>query len=387
MPSLHFKSGVKHRVLNGHPWIFSSEIGEVKGSPQDGDVIEIYTERQKFLGMAFYNSRSQIVARRYTTQRIPLDESFLRGQLQQAFDYRRTLPPARAQRLFWSESDGLPGLIIDRYNDTLVLQSLTAAMARHEPIVAALALDLTGCTCLLTRNDAPVRQLEGLPLEKKVLHGDYHPPLRVECGGIEFNVDLMVGHKTGLYLDQMANYAAVAAHAAGKRVLDVFCHQGAFALFCARAGAKSVAALDQSSEALAQGRLTAERAGMKVDWIEANAFDWLRQAERERLVYDLVVLDPPSFTKSKQQLTAALRGYHELHVRALKLLPVGGLLASFSCSHSVSDLVWREMLQAAAQDVGCTLRVRSVLSQGPDHPVLLSVPETEYLRGFIVEKL
>jgi 23S rRNA (cytosine1962-C5)-methyltransferase len=387
MSSIHLKPGVRHRIKAGHPWVFKTEIGRVEGTPADGDSVEIRDEKGKSLGSGIYNAQSQITVRRYSLRRETLDRDFLSTALDRAFAFRKGLPPRAAQRLVWSESDSLPGLILDRYQETLVLQTLTAAMARHQETIVELALSKTGLSTVIARNDAPVRQLEGLTLEKKIVAGNYEPPTPVEICGLPFALDLWTGQKTGFYLDQMDNYELVSQHAAGRRVLDVFCNQGAFALLCKKRGATECLALDQSAEALSRGRETAKRAGLPLTWVEANAFDWLRETERTRRVFDLIILDPPSFTKSKQQVAAAVRGYHELHLRALKLLTPGGLLASFTCSHSMTDAIWREMLEAAAADAGCSLRLRQIFSQGADHPILLHIPETEYLRGFLLEKI
>jgi len=384
---IHLNNDSRHRIREGHPWIFRSEIGRTEGEPVDGGTVQILDAKGKFLGSGIYNSRSQITVRRYSTKLQELDRDFLGAALDAAFAFRKRLPARPAQRLFWSESDGLPGLIIDRYGDTLVFQSLTKALARLEPELVALAVEKTGARAVVTRNDVAVRELEGLPREKKTVYGDYRPPTRLQLLGIDLEVDLLEGQKTGLYLDQLENHETVLAHVKGRRVLDCFCNQGLFALAARRAGAASCDALDQSAEELGRGRAAATRAGLEIGWIEANAFDWLREAERARRQYDLIVLDPPSFAKGKDQMAGAMRGYHELHLRALKMLPPGGLLASYSCSHHFSREAWREMLLDAARDVGARLRLIAPLGQGRDHPVVLHIPETEYLKGFLVEKL
>ncbi|HEY0257307.1 MAG TPA: class I SAM-dependent methyltransferase, partial [Candidatus Methylacidiphilales bacterium] len=301
--------------------------------------------------------------------------------------YRGKMTSGEARRLVWSESDQLPGLIVDRYDDVVVLQTLTMAMSRHEKIIADLLREKTGCRVVLARNDAPVRQLEGLPLQRDVLYGDYQAPTRVRIAGIDYQLDLWSGQKTGFYLDQAENYAAVAAHARGRRVLDCFTNQGAFALSARKAGAISCRAIDQSVEALEHAAATAKSAGLEVEWLQGNVFDLLRRYEQNRETFDLIILDPPSFTKTKGNKSSALRGYHELHLRALRLLTRGGILATFSCSHHVTVEDWTELLQKASAETGSTLRLRQRLGQSFDHPVLVNVPETEYLRGYVVEKV
>ncbi len=384
--AIHLSPDARHRIRDGHPWVFRSEIARTEGEPEDGGTVRIIDARGRPLGAGIYNSRSQITVRRYATAVEELDRAFLGRKLDEALAFRAQLPPRPAQRLVWSESDGLPGLILDRYGDALVLQTLTKAMSQLEAEIVALAVEKTGAKTVVTRNDVAVRELEGLPREKKTVYGDYAPPTRLTLLGIGLEVDLLEGQKTGLYLDQLENHEKVLAHVAGRRVLDCFCNQGLFALAAKRLGAAACDALDQSAEELGRGRAAAQRAGLDVTWIEANAFDWMREAERARRQYDLIVLDPPSFTRGKDQVPAALRGYHELHLRALKMLPRGGLLASYCCSHHLSREMWQKMLLDAARDVGAELRLIEPLGQGRDHPVLLQIPETEYLKGFLVEK-
>ncbi|HEV3272057.1 MAG TPA: class I SAM-dependent rRNA methyltransferase [Candidatus Methylacidiphilales bacterium] len=393
---LVLNKNVRHRILAGHPWVFAGEVDRVDGRPEDGGTVEVRSSRGDSLGSAIYNSRSKIVARRYATELVPLDVRLLSARLDEALAYRESLEktlPGMARRLVWSESDQLPGLVVDRYDDILILQTLTLAMSRREEIIADLLLRKTGCRVVLARNDAPIRQLEGLPLERKVLHGSYEAPTRVRIAGIAYDLDLWSGQKTGFYLDQAENYAAVAAIAAGaagapgRRVLDCFTNQGAFALSARKAGAVSCRAVDQSAEALRHAAATAKAENLQVEWIEADVFDLLRHYEKQRETFDLVILDPPSFTKSKGNKASALRGYHELHLRALRLLTRGGILATFSCSHHVTTGDWDELLQRASSETGATLRVRRRLGQSSDHPVLVNVPETGYLRGYVLEKV
>jgi 23S rRNA (cytosine1962-C5)-methyltransferase len=359
---LFLNKGVRHRILNGHPWVFATEVERLEGKAEDGETVEVCT----------------------------LDGRLLSLRLDQALAYRESLAPTvsgMARRLLWSESDQLPGLVVDRYDDVVILQTLTLAMARREEIIAGLLQEKTGCRVIMTRNDAPVRLREGLALERKVLHGRYAAPTHVRIAGINYELDLWSGQKTGFYLDQAENYAAVSACARGRRVLDCFTNQGAFALSAKKAGAVSCRAVDQSTEALRHAEATAKAENLEVEWLQANVFDLLRHYEQKRETFDLIVLDPPSFTKSKGNKESALRGYHELHLRALRLLTRGGILATFSCSHHVTEEDWEELLQRASSETGSTLRLRNRLGQSSDHPVLVNVPETEYLRGYVLEKV
>ncbi len=384
---LHLNKGVRHRILSGHPWVFASEVDRLEGAPEDGGTVELRSPKGELLGSAIYNSRSQIVARRYATSLVALDEALISGRLDEALAYRGKFEAGTARRLVWSESDQLPGLIVDRYDDVFVLQTLTLAMSRRQESIAALLGAKTGCRVILARNDAPVRQLEGLPLERTVLQGEYAAPTRVRIAGIVYELDLWSGQKTGFYLDQAENYAAVAAYAKGRRMLDCFTNQGAFALTAMKAGAVSCRALDQSAEALRHAEATARAARLEIEWVQVNVFDLLRQYEQKRETFDFIVLDPPSFTKTKGNKTSALRGYHELHLRALRLLTPGGILATFSCSHHVTVEDWSGLLEKAAAETGLTLRLRQRLGQSSDHPVLVNVPETEYLHGYVLEKV
>ena len=384
---LHLNKGVRHRVLAGHPWVFASEVGRLEGTPEDGGTVDLRSPKGEFLGSAIYNSRSQIVARRYAITDAPLDKNLLGARLDAALAFRGPVGAGQARRLVWSESDQLPGLIVDRYDDVLVLQTLTLAMSRREEAISQLLLEKTKARAILARNDAPVRPLEGLPLERKILHGEYRAPTRIEIAGIAFDLDLWSGQKTGFYLDQSENYSAIAVYAKGRRVLDCFTNQGAFALAAKKAGATSCRAIDQSAEALRHAAETGKAANLEVEWVQANVFDLVRQYEQRRETFDLIILDPPSFTKTKGNKASALRGYHELHLRALRLLTPGGIMATFSCSHHVTAQDWTGLLERAASETGLTLRLRERLRQSSDHPILINVPETEYLHGYVLEKI
>jgi len=376
----------RSRILHGHEWVYFSEVLKAFGTPEDGSVISIKDGKDRLLGSAIYNSKSQIIARRFSRQRQDLDADFFLRRIQQAIEYRqrRGVNP-QLGRLVWSESDGLPGVIIDRYGDYLVLQTLTLAMDLRKNLIVDALRELCAPKAILERNDAPIRKAEGMEPVVGVLWGEVPPTVPIEVLGLRFEVDLLHGQKTGFYLDQLDNYAGVAPWAVGKRVLDCFSNQGAFALACAKAGAASVRAVEISADCVDLIRQNAERNELKVDAIAANVFDYLNDQERAGAQYDLIVLDPPSFTKSKEKLNDALRGYKEIHLRALKLLAPGGLLATFSCSHHVNDELFREVIADAAVDAKKTLRQLVRFGQAADHPVILNLPETEYLRGYLFE--
>jgi 23S rRNA (cytosine1962-C5)-methyltransferase len=395
------------RILHGHDWVFSSEVLKVFGNPADGDVISLKDGKDHLIGSAIYNSKSQIVARRFSRRRQDLDLDFFRRRIAQASEYRdrRNIDP-KLRRVVWSESDGLPGVIIDRYGDHFVLQTLTLAMdMRKDSIVEAIedvvcraSASLAGVErpaggapalqafTIIERNDAPVRKAEGLGLHKGVLRGTASQ-IAIEIEGVKLELDLLQGQKTGFYLDQRHNYGIVAKFAGDRRALDCFTNQGAFALTCARAGAAEVTGVEESAENITVAKRNAARNELKARWIEQDVFQFLRAAEKAGAEYDLIVLDPPSFTKTRSGVRDALRGYRELHMRAFKLLSKDGLLATFSCSHHVSDAAFSEAITAALVDARRSARRLRRFEQAHDHPVLPTIPETEYFRGFLLEMM
>jgi len=398
------------RLFHGHDWVHDNEVLKVTGKPEDGAVVGLKDQRDRFLGSAIYNSRSKIPARRFSRQRQDLDPDFFRRRLTMASEYRDKLGlDPRARREVWSESDGLPGLILDRYGDCVVLQTLTLAMDHRKDLIADAIEEILKPACLIERNDAPIRQAEGLELHVGILRGSAPAPFEVALAGVKFGLDLPGGQKTGLYLDQADNYALVAQHAKGKCVLDCFSNQGGFALACALAGASEVTALDISAEACAAIESNAQRNGLTVGRgerparppetdtdgrrgdrpslhvTETNVFDWLKSAVARGDTYDLIILDPPSFTRDRARLNDALRGYKEIHLRAAQLLNNGGLLATFCCSHHVNDAMFLDVIRDAMIDAKKTARLHATYTQRADHPVILGLPESSYLKGHLLE--
>jgi 23S rRNA (cytosine1962-C5)-methyltransferase len=393
------------RILHGHDWVFASEVLKVFGRPNDGDVISLRDGHDHLIGSAIYNSKSQIVARRFSRRKQDLDLDFFRRRIMQAVEYRarRGMNP-RLCRLVWSESDGLPGVIVDRYGDQLVLQTLTLAMDQRKELIArALEASISRENAslggneagaepapplqIIERNDAPVRRAEGMELRTGVLQGRLSGEIEIEVAGLKLGLDLLHAQKTGFYLDQLPNYELVAKHAAGRRVLDCFTSQGGFALACARAGATEVIGVELGTESIAAARKNAVRNHLAVHWIEQDVFQFVRGAEKAGERFDLIILDPPSFTKTKGGLHGALRGYKELHVRAFKLLSADGLLATFSCSHHVGPELFEKMIVDALVDARRSARRLRRFEQAPDHPVLPTIPETEYFRGLLLEMM
>ena len=371
------------RIFHGHEWVYATEIRKTFGDPQPGDVVTLKDFRDRPLGSAIYNPQSQIVARRFSRRRQDLDLDFFTRRIRQAIEYRerKEIDP-RLCRLVWSESDGIPGLIIDRYGDHFSVQTLTLAMDLRKELIRDALVGLLNPKSIVLRNDSPSRRAEGMETGIEMLHGENPGSFIVRANDLDFEVELFDGQKTGLYLDQLQSHAEVAKLAKGKRVLDCFTNQGGFALACAKAGAAKVTAVDVSGAACEAARHNAKLNGLEIDVIEHNVFDFLKHAEPE---YDLIILDPPSFTRNKKTLMDAMRGYKEIHLRSLKLLEKGGILSTFCCSHHASRELFLENLADASVDAKKSLRLMQEHSQRADHPILITIPETGYLKGFTVE--
>jgi 23S rRNA (cytosine1962-C5)-methyltransferase len=386
-PSLRLKHNAAARALRGHPWVFGNEVETLLPPALDGESVDCRDAKGRLLGSGIYNSRSQIVWRRFSREHAVFDEAFVRRALDRAIERREALAPTAAgpvaRRLVWSESDDLPGLVVDQFGDVLVVQTQTLATEKRlEAILGALSERLHPAE-IIVRNDAPIRRLEGLLAEVRTFSGRAYEPRWVTIGGMEYWLDLAGGQKTGFYLDQTREHAKVARYTTGRRVLDCFCNQGSFALHAAKAGATQVLGLDSSEEAIALARRNAERNGIGgVEFSVVNVFDYL--AEKDATMWDVIVLDPPPFARSKSALANALRGYKEINLRAMKRLTLGGVLATYSCSHHVTAEVFRDVIAEAAHDAKRKAQVLEFSHQPPDHPVLVTMPESEYLRGYIL---
>ncbi|HET7875847.1 MAG TPA: class I SAM-dependent rRNA methyltransferase [Methylomirabilota bacterium] len=399
------KPGMDRRLRAGHPWIYRAEIADLKGSWSAGAPVDVTDARGRYLGRGFYNPRPSLACRVLTRVDEPIDAAFFRRRLQTALDYRRSLfslsPLGRGQvegsstegslpdayRLCWSEADRLPGLIVDRYGTVSVIQCLTLGMTQ------ALAWTAEGLEILFPggtvyRLDDPTgARLEGFEPSRGWLGAPGPAELELDEGGCRFVVAPGAGHKTGLYLDQRENRTLVTGRAAGRRVLDAFCYAGGFACHALKAGASGALLLESSADALALARRNLELNGVAehAELREGNAFDLLRELEARGERFGLVILDPPPFTRRKDSLAAAARGYKEINLRGLRLLEPGGSLATFSCSHHVTPALFEEVCRDAAGDSGVAVRVAATLGQSRDHPVLLTVPETRYLTGLLLE--
>ncbi len=385
----------------GHPWVYDAEITALSGGYENGDIVDVFSGKDRYLGSGFINDHSKIRVRllsRNANDRF--DAAFWTRRLRYAVDYRRAvLSPEdfTCCRLVFGEADQLPGLTVDRFGPVLVAQVLSLGMERLKGLLFPILLDLlreggTEITALYERSEAALRDKEGLPRFKGFFsfEGTKPPDGRVEIveNGLRFDVDYIEGQKTGYFLDQKLNRRAIRQLAQGRRVLDCFTHTGAFALNAAAAGAARVTAVDVSADALSQARRNAALNGLeeKIDFVQADVFDLLTEkAAAGKGEWDFIILDPPAFTKSSGTVKSALRGYKEINLKAMKLLPRGGWLATCSCSHFMTDELFRQMLRDAAADAAVSLRQVEARRQGPDHPILWNVPETDYLKFYIFQ--
>ena len=371
------------RAASGHPWIFASDVVD-RGDAAPGDAVRVLDPKSKFLGVAHYSSTSQITLRLLSTRPEIIDRTFFRDRLAEALAHReRVVQNSDAYRLVFSEGDLLPGLIVDRYGPYLALQTLSQGMDRARDVIVDCLQELLAPAGILARNDASVRKLEGLPLEVVTLAGEIPERVHIQMNGLQLEADLLHGQKTGVYLDQRENYLAAGRWARG-RVLDCFTSSGGFALHAA-AYAESVEAVDSSAGALATAEANAKANGIgNINFRQADVFDFLSGLERR---YSMIVLDPPAFAKSRRAVEDAARGYKDINFRALRLLNSGGVLVTCSCSHHMSEGAFYEVIAQAALDAGKTLRVLERRTQASDHPILLTVPETMYLKCLVLEVL
>ncbi|MSU47745.1 MAG: class I SAM-dependent rRNA methyltransferase [Opitutus sp.] len=383
-PTLKLRANARARALNGHPWVFANEVEALLPPLHDGEVVECRDRTGRLIGTGIYNSKSQIIWRRLSRDRVALDAAYLRAALERAVARRA---PENARRLVWSESDDLPGVVVDQFDDTLVVQVQTLAMEKRAATLGDILADLIKPAEIIFRNDGQIRRLEGLPWEVHSRSGKPWEPRWVRIGGLDYWLDLLGGQKTGFYLDQRSQHAAVAKYCSGGRVLDAFCNQGSFALHAAWAGATEVLGLDSAEDAIAAARRNAERNGVAAvtEFSVANVFDWFNAPERNvEPQWDVIILDPPPFAKSKSALEGALRGYKEINLRAVKRLVPGGVLATYTCSHHMQDAELRQVLAEVSADARRKLRVLEWAHQPADHPVLATMSESEYFRGYIV---
>jgi len=388
------RPGTADRVIAGHSWIYAGSVLRLTAPAADGALVQIKDHRQRFLGVGFYNSKSKIQVRVLAPERVEVNAGFFSERIRAALAERqRHLPRAASFRVINAEGDFLSGLIVDKYGDVLVVQISSLGMDQRKAMIVEALQSIFSPRAIVEKSEASFRKFEGLAESNGLLSGTLEGPVPIDLNGLKFEVDIVGGHKTGLYLDQQQNYQKVAELIRGGQVLDCFSFLGGFALHCARAGATHVHGLDQSEEAVTAAGRVAQANGLadRCSFETANVFDWLKAQTavhpHEKVVpkFDAIILDPPSFTRTRSAVEDALRGYKEIHLRALKLLKTGGTLATFCCSHHVNAALFQAVISEAAFDARRLLRRVAIYSQSPDHPVLPAVPETEYLKGFAFE--
>ena len=392
LPIVRLKPGRDRSLRQRHPWLFSGAIAAVEGAPASGATVEVRAADGDFLALAAWSPASQIRARVWSFAPTTIDAAFIASRVRHAIAARATMLDAlhTGARLVHGESDGLPGVIADRYGDVVVVQlSSAGAEAWREAIVAALA-EATGARAVVERSDADVRALEGLPPRVGVARGTLPDPVVFREAGLDHAVDVLGGQKTGFYLDQRDSRRIVGAHAAGRRVLNAFCYTGGFTLACLAGGAERVVSVDSSGPALAQGAANLVRNPSldpgRAQWVEADVFAELRRLRDAGATFDLVVLDPPKFAPTAQHAERAARAYKDVNLWALRLLAPAGLLATFSCSGGVDAALFRKIVAGAALDARADAAVVGQFSASADHPVALAFPEGEYLKGLLIRK-
>jgi 23S rRNA (cytosine1962-C5)-methyltransferase len=399
MSTLTLKPGREKSLFRRHPWIFSGAVARLDGNPTSGETVDLLAADGQFLARAAYSPSSQIQARVWTFDPFELvDAEFFRKKINRAISYRSPLwegngngGKSEAYRLIHAESDCLPGLIVDRYADALVLQSLTAGTEYWKETIADLLLEATGLTTIYERSDAEVRELEGLLPKVGPLRGVFFPSLiTIIENDLKFKINLETGHKTGFYLDQRINRYRIRDLVEGRSVLDCFCYTGGFTVNTLAGGAKSVLSVDSSADALALCRENVELNALSGDRhaiLEGDVFKLLRKFRDEARSYDMIILDPPKFAPTIAQAEKAARGYKDINLLAFKLLRPGGLLVTFSCSGGIDANLFQKIIASSALDAGLDAQIVDHLSQAPDHPVALNFPEGTYLKGLICRRV
>lgn len=388
LPRVTLRNRIGDRVLKGHPWIYNNEIGSADKGIPDGAIVDVFIGQGNFLGRGYYNSQSQIQVRLLTRdQNEPIDAGFFLKRLQTCWDYRKKLGYVENCRLVFGEADGLPSLIIDKFNDYFVLQTMSLGMDRWKPEIVAALNTIFQPKGIYERNDVPVRELEGMEQIKGFLSDPFPTEIVINENGLKFIVDIVNGQKTGYFLDQQDNRREVARIVKNADVLEAFCYTGTFGVHAAHYGAKKVLGLDISEFAVETARRNAELNGLgdRCEFRAVNAFDQLKQWTKEEKRWDVVMLDPPAFTKTRANIQKAITGYKEINLRAMKLVKKGGFLVTASCTNLVNPDLFMEIIQMAAKDAKRPLRQVCFRTQAADHPIVYSMDNTNYLKFLIVE--
>ena len=390
LPVVHVINGRQKKLLQGHPWVYGNEIERVEGETTDGELVTVVDFRGRYMGTGFFNSRSLITVRLLTHRQEEITDELIAGRVKAACDYRRFVMQREGTdscRLIYGEADRLPGVIADRFGGVIVLQVLALGMEKYTQVIADALVACEKPACLLLQNDDAIRRKEGMECFTKVLYGTLPEETVIHENGIKLAVDVMGGQKTGYFLDQKENHLFVRQFCKDARVLDCFSYIGGFALNAAKAGAKEVTAVDISESAVELIRKNAALNGLDVETVCANCFDYLRAQVKVKEKYDVIVLDPPAFTKAHANMANACRGYKEIALSAMRLLPPGGVLATHSCSYHMPEDVFVNTVLSAAQDLHRQVRVITLRRQDIDHPVLAGYPESHYLKSLWLQML
>lgn len=375
------------RVESGHPWIFRSDIDEVKGDFSSGDIVDIYSSKNKFLGRGYYNPKSQISVRILTYEQEDINPDFFYRRINNAWEFRKKVADPASCRVVFGESDLLPALIVDKFSNFLVLQTLSLGIDKFKHVIVDILNQIIRPDGIYERNDVPVRELEGLELCKGYLHGSFDTTVEMIENGIKFKVDMQNGQKTGYFLDQKENRAALKPYVQSAKVLDCFSHTGSFALHAGYYGAASVLGIDVSEHAIqcAHNNAMLNHLESVCSFRTENTFDILREFHDTKELFDVIILDPPAFTKSRNTVDGAVRGYKEINLRAMKIIREGGFLITCSCSHHVDSDLFMDIIYNAAIDAKRIVRIIEIRSQSKDHPILLASDETQYLKCVILQ--
>ncbi len=382
------RKGAQHRVENGHPWVYQSELDYIDGEFEPGDIVDVYNSRQRCIGRGYINPRSQIIVRLLSRKQEPIDREFFKRRIETAWRYRKKfLVEPDYCRLVYGEADFLPGLIIDKFGKYMVVQTLALGIDVHKETIISVLDELFAPEGIYERNDVPVRKLEGLDMRKGYLKGNFPTEIIVKENNIPFYADVANGQKTGFFYDQRENRRFLEPIVRDAEVLDCFCHTGSFAVHSALYGAKSLHSIDISEEAIELAKKNAEMNGVsdKCNFEVANAFDALRSLVEEEREYDVVILDPPAFTKSRSSIEGAARGYKEINLRGLKLTRPGGFLVTCSCSYHMDRDLFKAVVVDAARDAKRVIREVEYRTQAKDHPILPAAAETNYLKFLVLQ--
>ena len=388
MKKVHLKRKIASRIANGHPWIFANEVEKVEGNPEPGAIVDVYFADGKFAGKGYFNDKSQIIVRLLThDKKAEVNDEFFLNKVKECWNYRRQLGYTENCRLVFGEADGLPQLIIDKFNDYFVIQTLALGIDMWKPALVKAIQAVFKPKGIYERNDVPVRELEGLPQQKNFLSEPFDTKIIIQENGLKFHVDLENGQKTGYFLDQQDNRRAIQNIVKGADVLGAFTYTGTFEIHAAHYGAKSVLGLDISENAVVQANRNAALNGLEnvVRFETANAFDVLKQWGKEGKQYDVVMLDPPAFTKSRANIQKAITGYKEINLRGMKLVKPGGFLVTSSCTNLVQPDLFLQIIDMAAKDARRKIRQVVFQTQSSDHPIIWNMENTQYLKFLIVQ--